>query len=442
MTQSEAKAKERLPFFRLWNDCICSRVIFYGCFFTYFIMHTILSASLIGHVEVNGEHLNAIYKPDMLFKYYLVVLAIRELLFGRWRLRTVIGALVFGILIAGAWSIQWMLVCNTLLFAFCARDLDFRNFATFTFVICGILLVGIAALSQTDVLENVISDLDDTDAKHRFYLGFRHPNACGLLTFAMVIAGIYARGKKYSFPDAIAMVAVTVVIYVLIGCRTMLVANIFCAVFALIAVKWAAPNWFIRTGKVVWALVPIGLMASVLALCNTYNPNVAWVEQINALISGRIYFGAWAMQVNGLHMMPGAIELPNIASVVIADGQLTDRNVPIPLDCHYVLFPLRMGMLLTILYTALLAAYGGKSWDRDNPALAIIVLAIFFYLVMETTAFACCRNPMMLTLGIVFAYPSLDALQAKREKKLARERERTHQTTVQQEQSPAEDPLS
>ena len=441
MTQAEPKAEERLPFFRLWNDCVCSRVIFYACFFTYFIMYMVLTASLVGHLEVDGERLDATYNPDMLFKYYLIVLAIRELLFGRWRLRTVMGALVFGTLIVAAWYIEWMLVCNALLFAFCARDLDFINFSTFAFVICGILLVGIAALSQVGVVENLISDLDDTGERHRFYLGFRHPNSCGLLTFAMVTAGIYARGKKYSFPDAAAMVAVTVVIYVLIGCRTMLVANIFCALSALIAVKWAAPNWFIRTGKVVWALVPIGLMAGMLALCNAYDPDIAWVEQINALISGRIYFGAWAMQVNGLHMMPGAIELPNIASVVIADGQLTDRNVPIPLDCHYVLFPLRMGMLLTILYTALLAAYGWKSWDRDNPALAIIVLAIFFYLVMETTAFACCRNPMMLTLGIVFAYPSLDALQAKREKKLARERERTHQTTIQQEQSPAEDLL-
>ena len=379
----------------------------------------ILEATLFGDFEYGDETLRHTFATRNYIWWYLAPLAIREILFGKWRLRTLIGLFVLGLIGTAAYTVEWYDMTFLCAFAFCARDLDFKQFAKIVFVFGALYLAAMFVASASGILPDSISDLGDATGQHRHYLGFRHPNGSGLLVFAMVIAGVYSQGKRFSIPQAFALAILVIAVFILNGGRTMLIASILTLILGLIAAKWTAPGWFVKSGRITLALVPVISIAGALLFALYYVPGTPWMEQLNEFLSGRPFVSYKAVRDCGLHMWPSIVDLPTHREIgITGDGRLIEVTAPIPVDCHYVTYALRMGLVLTGVYAVLLAVLGFKSWTPENPQLAIIVFAMFLYMFMEIPAFLPCRNPMSLVLGIVFASAGADLLKAKRRRRV------------------------
>ncbi len=377
----------------------------------------ILEATLFGDFEYGDDTLRHTFATRNYIWWYLAPLVIREILFGKWNFHTLLGLLVFGLLGTAAYTVGWHQFVFLCAFAFCARDLDFKQFAKIVFIFGALYLAILFTASASGFLVDNVSSPNAATGMRRHYLGFRHPNGSGLLIFVIVIAGVYSQGKRFSIPQALALAVLVIAAFALNGARTMLIASILTLILGLIAAKWTAPGWFVKSGRITLALVPVISIAGALLFALYYVPGTPWMEQVNQLLSGRPYYSYKAVHECGLHMWPSIIELPTHKTMgFTGDGHIIEVTASIPVDCHYVTYALCMGLVLTGVYAVLLAVLGFKSWTPENPQLAIIVFAMFLYMFMEIPAFLPCRNPMSLVLGIAFASTGVDLLKAKRRK--------------------------
>lgn len=374
----------------------------------------IFNASVIAYMSVGDTTFAHAVIPHDFIWYFMAILALREILFGKWHPITILGLVVFAALGVAAWMAQWRLFTMLCLFAFCARDADFRSLAKVSFVVSLVILVGICAAALSGALPDFVAEAEWGHAFDRYYLGFKHPNGCGLLAFTVVIALLVARGRQLRILEAVLLTVFLLSMYILVGSRTMLACGLLVVLGGIIAAKWTAPGWFRTLGKVIWTAFPALCATGIIALCICFDPSVAWMAHANDALTGRIDFGNQAITACGLHLLPTQTTLPTYEfQTQTPDGNLTTVTGPIPVDCHYIVAALHLGIPLTALYIIMLCILGYRSWNCENPQIAVVVMALFLYLIMETTAFLPCRDPLAVMLGIAVAYPGSLAVLSK-----------------------------
>jgi hypothetical protein len=393
-----------LPAFKLREDCVTSRVLFYGCFVPYFLLAVVLFRTLFGYLELDGVALRTLVSFDTLNVIAIAVLAVREILFGRWNGMTVVLFALLAVVGVSACIGGWHLFAFSLAIVFAARDFDLHQLAKVFFFLQVALMVVTIACSQVGVLPDPISDLDDPTARHRHFLGFVHPNTSGVLMFSTVACAVYARGENIRVIEVVLLAAATVALYAFDGCRAMLAAVMLLLVASLLFARRDLTRPSRLVPKLLTAAVPITLALGMVVVCCNYDPDVGWMAQLDHLLSGRVRLSSQALHECAIGLLPMGYELPHRDVMALTpDGTFELRNQAIPIDCIYIKALLSCGFVPYVLFLASLALAGYRSWDAENPQAPLILLVIFFYGLCEGVPFMPSGDVMALLLGFGFA---------------------------------------
>ena len=328
----------------------------------------------------------------LLCYYTVIVLLVREVVFGCWDRRTLIGAVVLGFMMFQAFNAGDYAIATALVFVFCGRNVPFRRIAWTCFVfLCALVVITVAA-SLLGVIVDPVVVREDATVRHM--LGFIHPNTASLYAFFALCLWVYLRGRKFWLVDALAWCAVFAVLYLLTNCRTSVVLAAGIIVVALLLHVLPARVLRFPLFPVLGIGSIVVCFAAALALSIAYDPAVGWLNGLNSLLSQRLMYAHTAIAKFGIHGQ--AVNFDFVGGLIV--------------DCGYMRMLLNFGYVYTALALVMATIVAFKAWKAGDWHLlaAIVFIAISGF--SESCLYMLTFDPFILLAGGLF-YEGCEAFQ-------------------------------
>ena len=334
----------------------------------------------------------------------LFTLALRELVYGRRDMRSLIGFAI-AVLLAGFSVFREGMISTIfsgILFIFLARDIPFKRIARFLLVEISVLVAFVVLSSLAGII--VDATVEESGRGVRHALGFVHPNTPGAFSFYIACLWAYVRGRKFSWADAVGMAVLSCAVFALTSSRSSFAVTILLVltmtfarfvprrVFTMRAVKLAA----------IGSIAAIAVVAIVLSVF--YDPSVEWMSWLNKLSSRRFENGHEVIAQLGLLPFGQDVPYGGSGSYNRFTGQWGTPTWLI-VDDIYVRLLVFYGPLFLAAVLAICTATTARLYQyRQMRALAILVL-IALHGVFETCPADFMFNPFLLLLALPMAPP-------------------------------------
>jgi hypothetical protein len=390
---------DRLRDLRMRDDSLPAQLLFYIPFLVWVCLR------LLTYNTLFGTTISAYLKFSLVENLCFMVLVVREVLYGRWDRYTLIGFFVLAFVGWNAVRANYGMVLELCIFTFAARDLDFRRLAIVTSAVMAILMVVVITCSQVGVINDVVSDFSNATGLFRHYLGFGSPNSSGLLYFGLTVSYLYARHRDVRFWDYLLVLALCIALFLLNGCRTMLICVVLLVILDVLAVKVMHPGGrklALRIGSVLFA---IAIPAFIIFAIWGYRHGAGWAYAVDQLLSLRISFAARVATFSNILLLGHPLQLPMIDFSAVVNGQLIPKQILLPLDCAYAALPLRIGLISSALLFGLIVLANDLAIRKGDFVMWAIFLAMLVYGASEAPTFSVAFVPMVLLGGQLFCPP-------------------------------------
>lgn len=264
------------------------------------------------------------------------------------------------------------------LFAVPGEGKSIRKILDVTLVTVSAAVLVVISLSLLGAIPNTI--LTGKIIGKGMCLGFYHPNALGAFTNMIICAWMARRYQKFSWYDSVGIIFLTLLIYYLTGCKTMILSVVF--MFALVLLfkigeKNSKANFCAKW--VVRLILPVCAVAS-LVISYLYTEGSAAMVLLNKALTGR-----FALAHRFAELYP-----------VTLLGQRVE--VDIPLDNMYVRAWLESGILVFVMMWGLYYLAMNKLFKRKEYGLAIACCVYALYGVSEVCVYLLgCNFTLLLT---------------------------------------------
>lgn len=379
------------------DDSFASKALFFLAFGTW-----IAAWLLKGHSTAAG-----ILSPFVNYSYVhnacLIVLAIREVLFGKWNRLTFLGFCLFAFLAYMANEAVLRTVFDAVCFTFCARNVPFRTIARFVFIELTILFLLVVTCSLIGVIPDTIINRSN---RIRHHLGFAHPNTCCAIAFFLLCIWVYLREKEFGVIDLVATIALFAVLFALTDSRT---SFIMACALAICAFTWKfIPRWIFRSRIfMLLSISSVALCAIIgISLALFYDPSIGWMKALNSLLSGRLGLGHNLIEQHGIHLFAQQIDYskPTTYDVKTASYISTGKTQSIIIDCTYVKLLESCGLLFLLITLGLTIAVGKKTWSNQQWYLLLVIAFIAIHGMSENYCMYAQYDVFLLLIGQLF-YP-------------------------------------
>ena len=361
------------------DGCFISRFMFYLAFGVW-LMACILVYQSSGTASFRGIP-GYVTVFDAVRYACLIIIAVREIVFGFWDRASVIGLVVFACLGAISLNANCGYIAESCVFVLAARNMRFRSVALFSICVMTACIAIIALSSLTGFNADVIWD---KETRPRHNLGFSHPNTGPALLFFVLCLWAYVRGERYGIIDAAAMLLLAICAFIPTKSRTFLVfaiALVLVASFVRLASKHSKSMDLSR----ILCAVPIPLLAAIQLTCaSSYNGSVPWMAWANTLLSSRLKYWSQAISQYGMSAFGSS------------------QSVSFPLDGVYVCVFSRLGIVFFVVSLAVVCVGIIQLHDKRERLLIAIIFLIALYGFTETCVIMLWFNPFLLVLGQVF----------------------------------------
>lgn len=318
------------------------------------------------------------------------IIAVREVLYGRYDKKACATLAVFAVLGAIAYHADYRQLIDALVFAFAARNLEFRAIALFCFVEILLILLVVLGSVYLGVIADVVYQVQGRGDRHS--LGFSHPNGSGAFLLCCILLWTYIRGENFGLGDAAVCVGVMLALFQFTVSRGSLLAAgvllVALLAFRLLRGRVSSGGLFaVGTGSVCLAA-----LASI-ALCLCYSPDVSWMGVVNSMLSGRISLGHDALELYGV--------------TLLGQNVLLGHGMPI-VDNLYVRLLVKCGVLFTVVSVALVIVSLRHFTAQPVRAATVIaiVIALAVYGMVEVAPGNVFMNPFLLLLAVPFGVRS------------------------------------
>ena len=259
----------------------------------------------------------------------------------------------------------------TFLFAFGARDIDFKRICRITLAITGFLLVFIIASAYAGIIPNYHTD---TAVRSRDYLGFRYALYAATLLANIVFLYVYIKDDRIKLVEIAGLFLVFWYIYRKTDSRLTFALAIATLLVALVY-KWRKKR-ILKHKALPGLLVPSYIYASVLSIYLTvrYNPNVAWMAKINGILGRRLEYGRESITQFGIRLL-GNPDIVWIGNGLTKEGE-TMVGTYLYVDNLYVQILQRYGVIFLIAYLALATIAMVRCYKKREYLLLVIMTII------------------------------------------------------------------
>lgn len=316
------------------------------------------------------------FAPHDSYRYFcLLLLLIAELIFGRKDKKSAVAAILTILAVMIAYRVGNKNIVDTIFFIFAARDITFKKTAKFSMIITSCIVLLVIITSLLGVIPNPAYYAENRVT--RYSLGFAQPNNGPLFSSFIFMTWAYLRDKRFGIIDAVCILAFEAFLFYYTNSRTSLIITIILVITML--VFSFRPDREIKINHRCAMILASGvacIAAFSIAISLLYNPDIAWMEALNKILSGRIElshraFEAYGVSALGKKIIPGASSNYNLIT-----GEWIIRQNELILDNMYTRILVNFGWIFSLSAIAAVTFSNYKlATLRQYRLLAIIIIA-------------------------------------------------------------------
>ena len=341
---------------------------------------------------------------DNIRAFCLATLLVRELVYGRRDLRSLVGFVVAAALAAIAFSVNHRYFFDGICFIFAARDIPFARIARFAFAEMAALVVFVIATSLLGITTDALYEVGSNRGT-RHALGFGHPNTAPAFSVFAFFLWAYLRGSRYSWGDAVGMLAIEGFLFYLTNSRTALALAILLVALMMVA-RYAPTSWRkAKTVKVLGIGSVLIVTAFTIVLCILYDPEISWMNQLDSLLSGRLRLSHEALQKYGISLLGQDVAFGGGSNYNRMTGEWVTSANALVVDNMYVRILVQCGLLFFLTSLALCAAATRQLYKQNQLRMLAIVWVIALYGMMENCSSYLYFDIFLFLLSMPLTHP-------------------------------------
>ena len=194
---------------------------------------------------------------------------------------------VLFLIFQGHGDLQIAFAC-VFIYAFSARDIDFKKIGSVTIIVMLLVLVVVILSSLIGIIPNYHTI---TNERSRYYLGFRYALNAPAFLFNVILLEIYVKGSKIKNSQIVILFIVSFAMYKATNSRLSFYLSVFSLIIAVIN-KIRKDN-FENAKAMPRLLVPVYIICFALSLwlTITYSPSRPWMRALNTFLGNRLAMG-------------------------------------------------------------------------------------------------------------------------------------------------------
>ncbi len=254
-----------------------------------------------------------------------------------------------------------------MIFIFCARNIDFKRIAKFSFWVILATVAFVIIGSYIGIVDNYVFE---GSWRSRQFLGFRYCLYAPMYLFYLIALYLYIRGRKIKWLEMVFMVLINIWMYLQAVSR---LAFIFSIVLILIGAFFKLKPMFLKGKRTIYGILIFSFLICFtinLILVLTYDESVPILKELNQLMGKRLDNAHTSVLDNGIHFLGHELWMRGNGLDVygnIAAGAYTY------VDCFYIQFLLRNGIIPTAIWLGLLTLTMYYFYRSENYFLMIIL---------------------------------------------------------------------
>lgn len=298
--------------------------------------------------------------------------------------------------------VTWILI-----FAFTARDIEFKKIAAFTLKLGSLLFIITVICSGLGVIKNYV----ETGVRTRYYLGFKYALYPSVFLSNLMALAIWLKKDRISWFELIVFAVLNTVIYRLTDAR--LAAMLcFLMIFCAGVLKGrharrrrkASP----RRGRLLVFSFVICLILSVGATV-AYSDASPWQHKINNALGKRLELGQNSLQEHGVRPFGEAIIMSGNALNDKGHRDLSKTHgVYNYVDCMYIQMFQNFGWVLTTLLIALMTLALYRAYQNGDTYLLMIGGILALHGMIDDLILNIYQNTFWLILSPLVIWPLVE----------------------------------
>lgn len=338
--------------------------------------------------------------PRTLLLVVTVLLAVGELS-NRHDKRAVAGLALF--IVAGlvSWYTNRYELFTTALFIYCARSIDFRRIAYYSFLLISSLLFFVTISSLLGIIPDYLWGLDEVNGRIRHGLGFRYTTFPTHLFLEIVLLYGFLAREKAKISVLLVFFAINYAMYEMTESRNSFLLVLFFLIF-LVAMKFPqlrsmyTPRFQRFTAAWVY---PLGALASYIA-ARLYSPDSQFFTKLNTILSNRLAQTHASLEEYGIRLFGQKINF--MGNGIDANGKLVktqggdyDFNF---VDNSFMNILINNGLLLLILTLIAFTLLGIRSAKANDRIMSAILFIIALHSMIDPQLIDLTYNVFLLAL--------------------------------------------
>lgn len=306
------------------------------------------------------------------------------------------GTIGFILIIVTFYSDKLMLL-DTFLFIYCARNLSIRQIIKVTLFIQVILMLFIILSSCSGIIQNDLWYRED--GKIRYGLGYNYCTFAANYYFHMVLMYIYLKEeKKLKLKEVIVILCINYIIYIFTDTRAVfyLICGMIILAYNIRFFKSSLKNGIINKLAFKYC-VPISAMVSIFGSINYNSSNIIYVT-LNHLLSGRLKLGRTAYEEFGVSLFGQKIGwVTGRAGIERGFDEIYNY-----VDSSYLNIALSYGLIVIILLCVGFVFIGKRAIENNDKYFCLVLMFLAIHSMTDPQLIELKYNPFILTFGMFF----------------------------------------
>lgn len=275
------------------------------------------------------------------------------------------------------------------LLALGARGVSFDKIMKAYTITVGTLLTLTVCAALSGLIENL-----QFGKSGKMAFGIVYSSDFAAHVFFLMLCVWYVRGRKAALPEAGLSAVLGLAVYLWSDARCSAACLLLLAF--LIAAHWRmgsnCPEKLKRISATLLALAfPVAAVCMVGATI-AYQEGIGWMDRLNSLLSGRLFYGKQAVSVCGFHLWGKQIRMNGHW----ADGQVTNNYFY--LDSSYMQMTLMFGLVISALALLAFLWIGCRAMRKQNWILLWILALLSVHGLIEQRIWSLSYCPFLLAL--------------------------------------------
>lgn len=365
-------------------------LLFYASY-SVFLFFSVLMSSLF------FKYFDSLYKPMVVI--CTALLLCKEALCRAINRRTIWGIAILYLLAAqiiyrGSGVVQ-ISFAAAFLFAFGARNVDFRRICKCSLVIMSVVLVFVIASSMAGIIQNYRTE---TSIRTREYLGFRYALYAPTIFANIVFLYIYLRGDRLKLIEAAIMFAIFLYLYKKTDARLTFALSSLTLVLALLYKRYK--RFFLQRRAIPVLMTTAFIVACLLSVVLTYkyNPSIGWMNKANDFLGKRLELGHTSLSRFGAGFFGSSVIEWN-GNGLDANGQKAIEEY-LYVDNLYVQILQRYGVIFLVTYVALGTLTMIRCYYRRDYLMLLLLMMLAGHGIIDDLILYLQYNTFILMFGI------------------------------------------